>query len=276
MKQKVVLSFTALAGMNKVGQLKRNKDGYYEVILGALNAYNSYNAYYPYEDAQALFEKDADLIRRCTLGRLYGENGHPRPLPGMTQQEWFARVNDLYEPNLCFHIHEVRISLDTLRDEKGRPLVAVIGLIKPSGAGEAFLEKQLQNPKENVCFSLRSFTSDEFIGGILIKRIRKIVTYDKVGEPGIAQADKFSVPSLEALNNVVQDQPAIILNTATAADIGAPTEFSGAFLADFAKRGRSYGTGIGFESGAQVAADIVLSLETTVPTKVFVPASYRW
>lgn len=277
MSNKIVLSFSALAGTNKVGNLQQDKEGYYEVVLGALNAYNSYNAYYPFEDAEALFRKDADLMRRSALGRLRGECGHPRPLPGMTQQEWFARVHDIYEPNTCVQITDIALSMDTLRDAKGRPLIAVMARIRPSGMGERFLERQLQNPKENVCFSVRSFTQDDYVSGQLIKRLRKIVTYDVVNEPGIAEADKFSVPSLEhraagIAGIATSDQ--IELIDPSAIDVGAPMEFSSGVLQKIANS-KSKSAGLGMEA-RQTAQDLVIQLAVNKPVQVFVPPSWKW
>lgn len=278
---KIVLSFTALAGTNKVGDLQVDKDGYYEVVLGALNAYNSYNAYYPYEDAEALFRKDADLLRRVALGRLRGESGHPRPLPGMSQQEWFGRVSDIYEPNTCVHHGEVALSMDTLKDAQGRPLIAIMGKARPSGPHERSLERQLDNPKENVCFSVRSFTSDEYVSGRLIKRLRKIVTWDNVNEPGIAQADKFSVPSLEShkaegIHGIMMPPEGVQLVDPSAAEVGASMEFSEGVLQRIAAQKNVNGVGLGMESATQTAQELIVQLSVDKPIKVFVPRNWNW
>ena len=48
-------SCTALVGSNKSGVLKPDADGYYTVVLGALNFFNSAGHYYPLEPAEKLF-----------------------------------------------------------------------------------------------------------------------------------------------------------------------------------------------------------------------------
>ena len=47
---------TSLAGSNRVGTLKKDAQGYYEVVVGALNVFNSAGQFYVYEQAKALFE----------------------------------------------------------------------------------------------------------------------------------------------------------------------------------------------------------------------------
>ncbi len=198
--QQITYGCTALVGTNKVGELVKRPDGYYEMVLGALAAFNGSGAYYEFEESRKIFEGNADLMRRIAGGNLRGEAGHPRFQEGMSERAWFARVNDLFEPNLCIHFNQATLSYDTLSDPQGRKLVAVMGLVRPSGMNERFLERQLENPKENVCLSVRSFTNDRMIRGVLTKAITKIVTWDVVTEPGISVANKYSVPSLECLN----------------------------------------------------------------------------
>lgn len=199
--QIITYGCTALVGTNKVGELVRRPDGYYEMVLGALAAFNSAGAYYELEQSRKIFEGNSDLMRRIGNGCLRGEAGHPRYQEGMSEASWFSRVSDLYEPNLCIQFNQVSLSYDTMSDHQGRKLVAVMGLVRPSGMNERFLERQLENPKENVCLSVRSFTSDRLVRGVTHKAITKIVTWDVVNEPGISVANKYSVPSLESLHD---------------------------------------------------------------------------
>lgn len=255
--QTIVYGCTALAGTNKVGDLKKNADGYYEMVLGALAAYNSAGAYYELDESKKLFEGSSELMRRINNGALRGEVGHPRYQEGMSERAWFNRVNDIYEPNCCCHFAEVHLSYDTMRDKQGRPLVAVIGLVKPSGANERFLERQLDNPKENVCFSVRSFTNDIPQGGRIVKYVRKIVTWDNVNEPGISVANKYSVPSLESIS----DSEEFAFQMSTIQQIASEEQTSGVSL----------------ESGNAPAAQLLQMIAEVEKTpRIFVPASFRW
>lgn len=258
--QSITYSCTALVGTNKVGDLKPDANGYYEVVLGALQAFNSAGQFYPLQEAKQLFESSSSLMRRISNGALRGENGHPRYQEGMSERAWFARVNDIFEPNCCVHHAEVNLSYDSMKDPQGRPVVAVIGKIKPSGAGERFLERQLENPKENVCFSIRSFTNDRMEAGIVKKYLKHIVTWDYVNEPGIAVANKYSSPALESFNDVA-DLDAYQFRLETVAEVARQEQVRG----------------ISMESDQSTAGQL-LQMVGYVDRKiqVFVPKSLMW
>jgi hypothetical protein len=78
-------------------------------------------------------------------------------------------------------------------------VIAIIAWVKPSGPNGPALEASLDNPNENVCFSIRSFTDDYRERGITRRVLKTIVTWDYVNEPGIAVAEKFKAPALEVL-----------------------------------------------------------------------------
>lgn len=190
---------TSLAGTNKVGNLKKDKDGYYEMVVGALNVYNSIGQFYVYEQAKALFQESSQLMRRVKRGALRGEYGHPKMLPGMSNDQFANRVMSIYEENTCCHHKEITLDFDRVKDENGKPIIAIISKVCPSGPQGAALERSLQNPSENVCFSIRSFTDDYREGGIVKRVLKTIVTWDLVNEPGLAIAEKFKAPALESL-----------------------------------------------------------------------------
>lgn len=192
------LSCTALLGTNKSGTLKPDADGYYTVVLGALDVYNSTGAYYPEASAKHLFQKSASLMRRIASGNLRGEYGHPRPQPGMSTDDWVNRVRDIYEPNVCMHIRKVTVDYTSFRNERGQPVITIVGEVKPSGPKGPALKESLDNPHEDVCFSIRSLTNDDFQFGRVTKHIKLIVTWDYVNEPGLAQAHKWNSPALES------------------------------------------------------------------------------
>lgn len=188
---------TSLAGSNKVGNLKKDANGYFEVIVGALDVYNSAGQLYVYEQAKNLFESSSQLMRRVSRGALKGEYGHPKPLPGMTNDQFANRVMSVYEENTCCHHKEITLDFDRVKDEKGKPVIAIISKVCPSGPHGPVLERSLSNPDENVCFSIRAFTDDYREGGTYKRVLKTIVTWDYVTEPGIAYAEKFKAPALE-------------------------------------------------------------------------------
>lgn len=188
---------TALKGTNKVGDLKADEDGYYEVVLGGLNVANGSGAYYPLKGAEHVFMESSPLMRRIATGNCRGEYGHPYRLPGQTPQEYLARCMKIQEDRIAFHIASVRLDDKILKGPNGQTIIAIIGKIRPCGPYGHVLEEQLRNSKENVCFSIRALTNDTFVNGIMTKVLRFVLNWDYVNEPGIAQASKWNAPTLE-------------------------------------------------------------------------------
>ena len=191
---------TSLVGTGKKGVLKPDNDGYYSIVVGALNVYNSAGQYYVYEEAKELFTSSSQLMRRIKRGVLRGEYGHPKRIPGMSDEQFAARIMSIYEENTCCHHAEITLDFENVRDENGNKVIGIVSKVLPSGPKGAALQKSLDNPKENVCFSIRAFTDDYTHRGIDQRILRNIVTWDYVTEPGISSAEKFKSPALEELS----------------------------------------------------------------------------
>lgn len=190
---------TSLVGVNKVGNLKKDANGYREMVIGALNVFNSAGQFYVAEQAKDLFESSSQLMRRVSRGALRGEYGHPKMLPGMSNDQFANRVMAIYEENVSHHFREITLDYERVKDEQGKPVIAIIAWVKPCGPMGPALEKSLDNPNENVCFSIRAFTDDYRERGIYKRVLKTIVTWDYVNEPGISVAEKFKAPALESL-----------------------------------------------------------------------------
>ncbi|WP_257291517.1 S80 family phage morphogenetic serine protease [Endozoicomonas sp. ONNA1] len=197
---RVSFQCTALAGTNKVGILKPDKNGYYNCILGALDFPNSTGDVYTHSSAKALFQASGSLQRRIKNGQCRGEYGHPVREKGMSRNEWISRILKIHEPNICHHIRDVQIDSDFIRDEHGRKLIAIRGSVKPAGPQGEALRESLKNPDENVAFSIRSLTDDRVVRGRVEKNFRVIVGWDYVNEPGISVSTKYVNPALESLS----------------------------------------------------------------------------
>lgn len=200
---------TSLVGVNKVGTLKKTAEGYYPMVVGALNVFNSGGQYYPLNGSKELFEESSSLQRRVKRAALRGEYGHPKPGPRsldpreqkMRDQEFARRNLSIYEENVCCHHMKLWLDYDAVKDAKGNPVVVIMSLVAPNGPLGHVLEKQLQNPNENVCFSIRSFTDNRLRFGIEERTLKEVVTFDYVNEPGISHAEKYLSPSLENHND---------------------------------------------------------------------------
>lgn len=204
MPRRATYTCTALAGTNKVGKLTPDSDGYYTMCVGGLNAFNSANNYYPLGPAKELFESSSSLMRRIANGNCKGEMGHPKPLPGQSSRDFIQRVLQIEETRVSHHFRRVWLEEQGVKDAKGRPIVAIMAEVKPSGPMGPALKESFDNPHENVCFSIRSITNDRRgTTGFLEKNLKTIVTWDVVTEPGISAAHKYNSPALESLNETI-------------------------------------------------------------------------
>jgi len=224
MLNKVSYSCTALNGLNKVGKIRQGEDGYYEVILGGLNVRNTRGELYTYEHAKELFEASGVLQRRIQRGALRSENGHPVKEVGMTMKEYAGRLMSIRESRVCAHIRKVDLVFDKIRDKDGKPIVAIVGYVKPSGELGYVLRDALQNPNENIAFSIRAFTDDVETYRGLERRLHNIVTWDFVGEPGLPIAEKYNSPSLESYEDITFKRRELTEAVQSMAQTGVATE----------------------------------------------------
>jgi hypothetical protein len=195
---KINFSCTTLAGTKKQGILRPDDNGYYTMPIGGLNVFNSAGEFYTYEGAKELFTSSSAFMRRVKSGCLKGETGHPKPLPGQSMESFAQRVMTIDEKNVCVHFSEIWLDFDNVKDANGKPIIAIMSKLTPSGTNGPALQKSLDNPKEEVCFSIRAFTEDRRVGGIKQRALREVVCFDNVTEPGISIAKKFFAPALES------------------------------------------------------------------------------
>lgn len=198
MSSSIRFACTSLKGTNKVGTLPVDANGYRTMVVGALNMFNSAGELYVAEEAKDLFLSSSQLMRRVQRGALRAEWCHPRPLPGQSERSFAARVMDIDLDRACAHHKELWLDFEGVKDKNGKPVIAIMSKVFPSGPFGPVLEKQLQNPDENVCFSIRAFTDDKMVGGINHRTLRQIVTFDCVNEPGMGVAEKYFSPALES------------------------------------------------------------------------------
>ena len=224
------LGCTALNGVNKTGVLTPDDNGYYTLCLGALDFRNSIGAVYPSATAKHFFKEGSGLYRRIAGGYCRAEYGHPKPY-GLNAQDWITRILTIEETRVCAHIVEVWLDNQSVKDKDGRPVLAIMGKVKPSGPYGAALLQSLMNPLENVAFSIRCLTEDRFVNGRLEKHIREIVGWDFVVEPGMAVANKYQSPALESFDDDVLVS-AVLLQRSQAAVQQIGLESSQAIIGD--------------------------------------------
>lgn len=187
----------------KKGVVAKDDTGYYDMVIGGMNILNSKGEYYEYEAAKSLFENSSAFMRRVKRGALRGEVGHPRKQVGESVDAFLNRVLDICEPNVCVHYSEVYLDFENFKNPDGSKIVAIRAKLRPAGPKAQFLQEAIDNPKENVCFSIRSFTDNSYSHGRVNKVLKNIITFDYVNEPGIHIAEKYKSPSLEAVEETV-------------------------------------------------------------------------
>ena len=196
-----VLTFSAIKVYDQNKEVKQDENGYYYVTLGALNCFNSSGAYYVADGVKDLIENESNLFaKRLANGYLNGEMGHPSFIPGMSHNDFLIRNLKIEQSNISHHIRSVEL-IPTDEDSGlpgGGKIIKVMGWVKPAGEKGAFLKEALDNPDQNVAFSVRSLTNDKPVKGVIIKKIMQIVTWDWVVEPGIKCANKWSTMSMES------------------------------------------------------------------------------
>ena len=202
--QKPTLKFscTALQGTNKIGLIKPDKHGYYRMLVGALNFHNCVGIYYQYETSKVMFEESGTFMRKMKAGNLYGEREHPEWLPGWSFDDYANRLRQIDGRNVSHHIRSVELDFGE-KNSRGDEIVLIYADVKPDRDHGPALKAGLENPHQNVCFSLRSLVSDVRRGSGLDRTIDELITFDWVTEPGISKAMKWNAPGLECRDSFI-------------------------------------------------------------------------
>ena len=184
-----------LPGVNSIEKMKADDNGYYRTILGGFNLNNAHGVYYPLTDVvKALFAPGGKVRKRLDEGICRGEYDHPK-LDGMKFEDILYRLT-IIEPTMISH-HIKSMELVPIKDHKGNDIVAVYGMVRPSGPYGPTLKESMDNREENVTFSVRAFNTVAMVNGKLNKLVNDIITYDHVSEQGIKIANKFDSVTLE-------------------------------------------------------------------------------
>lgn len=192
-----VLECTISRGFNNTGTLKRLDNGYIDVVLSALEFPNSVRAVYDADAAERLISANSNLQRRCVDSLLKGELGHPQESDSKNFDDFMRRVHIVDPKNVAIHIRKVWMDRN-YRLPNGQTIIAIRGEVCPSGPHAGHIDRSLQNPHENVCFSLRGMATDRFRGGQKRKYLDNLVTWDVVTEPGLRVATKFHSVACES------------------------------------------------------------------------------
>lgn len=184
-------SCTALPAGQK-GGIKPDADGYYYLIIGGLDIANSRGEWWDWEASKHVFEKSSVFIKRIQNGMIYGEKDHPIFEVGMTDSQFLERNMVVIGDRKSHFIKEIEVKRGKAT-AGGRAPMLIWGHVKPTDTpfGRE-LKDALEDPNQNVCFSIRSFAKRKPGPLGITKSLDKVVTFDWVSEPGISLATKFN------------------------------------------------------------------------------------
>ena len=202
---KVIFTATKLPMLKKQGKIEPDADGYYELVVGGLNTHNNTKAwYYTAEGARQLFGPGSLLHRRIANGCLRAEVDHPKQKPGESMEHFIGRMLDIDRDNVCAHFKAIWLDENFGKEhpEYNNPgLIAIMALVKPSLPKGAMLKESLDNPHENVCFSIRATADEGFVRGKRVRVLKEVITIDFVNEGGVLVASKWDSPATEGIDN---------------------------------------------------------------------------
>lgn len=179
----------------KLGRPRPDELGYYDIPVAVLGIPTENKTYYHVgEFVDQITNATSYVNRMLKDGKLYGEYGHP-DIAKMELGDQLARLNRIDEERMSHHFRSLRTGDKT---EDGG--VLVVAKIKPHGPYGAQVQENLDNPLMNTAFSLRSIAQAEMKGGLVHRRMRKLVTYDYVAAGGYMQAAKRYSPAMESLS----------------------------------------------------------------------------
>lgn len=192
---------TVFSDKGKSGLMTPDSDGYYTVVVGALNSFNSAGEFYTAKDVVQLFDNSSHFQRRIKSGALYAELGHPKKQLDQSMEQFYNRVVSIEETNICGHFSEIWLDFQfgkTHPELGNHELIAIMAKVKPAGAKANALQLAFDNPKQNAAFSIRGLTENKYVNNRVERRLTNIITFDHVTEPGISIADKIMAPGLES------------------------------------------------------------------------------
>lgn len=202
---KMLFSATKLPMLKKQGKITPDADGYYELVVGGLNTHNNTGAwYYTVEGCRELFGPGSLLHRRIANGCLRAEVNHPKQKPGESEEAFIGRMLDIDRDNVCAHFKEIWLDENYGKNNpvyNNPGLIAIMAKVKPSEPKGNMLKESLENPNENVCFSIRALADEGYQRGKRIRILKEIIAIDLVNEAGVLIATKWDSPATEAIDN---------------------------------------------------------------------------
>jgi hypothetical protein len=166
----------------------KDKDGYYTGVPVATLGVASRNktAYDTKSFLDQIMGEDTSMNRRLKEGTLFSEYGHP--FVDLNSPQGMARLLHLEPKQKSNHIRSISVKRV---EDLGLDLVLMD--TKPSGPYGQYFDEAMQDPTQNVAFSLRGISKATFdrSTGITNRSLISLVTFDTaVASGGFREASK--------------------------------------------------------------------------------------
>jgi len=179
---------------NRNKDIKKNKDGDYLVIVGAVNHFTAGGELYVAEEVKEKFAENSVLMQRCKNDLLEIEDEHPTWEPTMSKAQWFERLYSYDKSKVAGKITELWLEeTDECAPGTDLRIILIWAAIRPfiDRPKGLLLKRDLENPDKNVAFSIRSIIYQETFNLTPVCKIKDIITFDWVSSPGISKAHKY-------------------------------------------------------------------------------------
>lgn len=179
---------------NRNKDIKKNKDGDYLVIVGAVNHFTAGGELYVAEEVREKFADNSILMQRCKNDLLEIEDEHPTWEPTMSKSQWFERLYSYDKSKVAGKITELWLEeTDECAPGTDLRIILIWAAIRPftDRPKGLLLKRDLENPDKNVAFSIRSIIYQETFNLTPVCKIKDIITFDWVSSPGISKAHKY-------------------------------------------------------------------------------------
>lgn len=187
----------AVRNGKKLGALRPDEDGYYQIPLAVLGTPTDNRTYYEVDDfVNQLTSPTSHINMKLLDGKLYGEYGHPK-IQELPEDKQIPRLFDIYEDRMSHHIK--KIWTGEKLESGGR---IIYGLVKPHGPFSEELRSNLDDSCMNTSFSLRSIAKSRQEGNLIRRNIKHLVTFDYVTAGGYNEASKRFSPGVESLVDI--------------------------------------------------------------------------
>ena len=166
---------------NRNKDIKKDENGDYQVIVGAVNHFTAGGELYVAEEVKEKFADNSVLMERCKNDLLEIEDEHPTWEPSMSKAQWFERLYSYDKSKVAAKITKLWLEeTDECAPGTDLKIILIWASIRPftDRPKGLLLKRDLENPDKNVAFSIRSIVYQETFNFTPVCKIKDIITFD--------------------------------------------------------------------------------------------------